>query len=188
MFMTVAVFPVKTPKRAYDSGNDFKIDVSPLASRPCKAYCVPEISCMGHAINVILERGKSKSKRAAEQIRRMIDESGGSLLFSAASECQELKVSLSLVSRQFKKLYQVTIRRYSRDVRMKNAEKLLKESKNLNIDETARVFGYSFTSAFSRCFQRTLGTPPKRYQMQYGATVQRETGEEAPKAGVESDV
>jgi len=59
---------------------------------------------------------------------------------------------------------------------MKAAEKLLKESKNLNIDETARIFGYSFTSAFSRCFQQTFGRRPKRYQMQHGITAPWKTG------------
>ena len=55
---------------------------------------------------------------------------------------------------------------------MKTAEKLLKESKNLNIDEMARVFGYSFTSAFSRCFHQVFGKRPKRYQMQRETAVQ----------------
>jgi len=58
---------------------------------------------------------------------------------------------------------------------MKTAEKLLKESKGLNIDEMARIFGYSFTSAFSRCFQKTFGKRPKRYQMQRGSSVEWNT-------------
>jgi transcriptional regulator GlxA family with amidase domain len=49
---------------------------------------------------------------------------------------------------------------------MKTAEKLLKESKGLNIGEMARIFGYRFTSAFSRCLQQTFGKRPKRFQMQ----------------------
>ena len=133
-------------------------------------YSTPEVLCVGYAVDVILAKAQCESTLAAKRIRQLIDESGGSLSFSPASECQKLQVNLSLVSRQFKKLYQVTIRSYSRQVRMKTAEKLLKESKGLNIDETARIFGYSFTSAFSRCFQQTFGNRPKRYQMQQGSS------------------
>lgn len=144
-----------------------------------KTYCTPTLSCIGRALDIILARTDCKSKLAAERVRRMIEESGGSLSFSPSAECKRLQVSLSLVSRQFKKLYQVTIRSYARLVRMKAAEKLLTESKSLNIDEAARIFGYSFTSAFSRCFQQTFGRRPKRYQMQHGSTRESETGAQA---------
>lgn len=141
----------------------------PQAKQP---YRAPQLFCVGNAVNVILARAECRSRQVAERVRHMIDESSGSLSFSPAGECQKFQVSLSLVSRQFKKIYRVTIRSYARNVRMKTAEKLLKESKNLNIDETARMFGYSFTSAFSRCFQQTFGKRPKRFQMQNGNSLE----------------
>jgi AraC-like DNA-binding protein len=61
---------------------------------------------------------------------------------------------------------------------MKTAEKLLRESKSLNVDEAARALGYSFTSAFSRCFQNTFGKRPKRYQMQCGGNSEWVTAQE----------
>ena len=64
---------------------------------------------------------------------------------------------------------------------MMTAEKLLRESNNLNIDEAARALGYSFTSAFSRCFQNTFGKRPKRYQMQRAASAQQEIVDESIK-------
>src|SRR5437660_2374333 len=152
--------------------SDSRSDATRMAFRSAKAYGAPDLVCVGHALDLILGRAECKSRQAAERVRRMIDELGGTLSFSPASECQKLQVDLSLVSRQFKKLYQVTIRSYSRQVRMKTAEKLLKESKNLNIDEMARVFGYSFTSAFSRCFHQVFRKRPKRYQMQRETAVQ----------------
>lgn len=142
------------------------------------AYAPPQLFCVGSALEVILARAECKSRQVAERVRRMIDESNGSLSVSPAGECQKFQVSLSLVSRQFKKIYRVTIRSYARSVRMKTAEKLLKESKGLNIDETARIFGYSFTSAFSRCFQQTFGKRPKRFQMQNGNSLEWPTAEE----------
>ncbi|HKD50691.1 MAG TPA: helix-turn-helix domain-containing protein [Candidatus Acidoferrum sp.] len=143
-----------------------------------QAYSAPRLLWVGQALDVILARAECKSRQVAERVRRLIDESSGSLSFSPAGECQKLQVSLSLVSRQFKKIYQVTIRSYARNIRMKTAEKLLKESKGLNIDEMARIFGYSFTSAFSRCFQQTFGKRPKRFQMQHGSGLEWSTTEE----------
>jgi len=133
-------------------------------------YLPPELIFLGRAVDLILARIECESRQAAKTIRGLIDEFGGSLSFSPARECQKLQVDLSLVSKQFKKLYRVTIRSYSRQIRMKTAEGLLRESNHLNIDEMARIFGYSFTSAFSRSFQRSFGKRPKRYQMQCGSS------------------
>jgi len=138
-------------------------------------YLPPELLFLGRAVDLILARIECESRQAAKRIRRLIDEFDGNLSFSPAGECQKLQVDLSLVSRQFKKLYRVTMRSYSRQIRMKSAERLLRESNHLNVDEMARIFGYSFTSAFSRCFQRSFGKRPKRYQMQRGSSLQWQT-------------
>ena len=135
-------------------------------------YFPPEVLFLGRAVDLIFARIECESRQTAKQIRRLIDEFGGSLSFSPARECLALQVDLSLVSRQFKKLYRITMRNYSRQIRMKTAERLLRESNHLNVDEMARIFGYSFTSAFSRCFQQSFGKRPKRYQMQCGNSLQ----------------
>src|SRR6267378_522927 len=134
-------------------------------------YFRPELLFLGRAVDLILGRIECESRQAAKTIRRFIDEFGGSLSFSPARECQKLQVDLSLVSRQFKKLYRVTMRSYSRQIRMKTAERLLTEDCHLNVDEIARSFGYSFTSAFSRCFYRLFGSRPKPYQMRRGSNL-----------------
>lgn len=163
---------------ARDAKNGFgsRAPLEALSSR--QAYAPPQLLCIGRASGVILARAECKSRQVAERVRYLIDESSGSLSFSPAGECRKFQVSLSLVSRQFKKIYQVTIRSYARNIRMKTAEKLLKESKGLNIDEMARIFGYSFTSAFSRCFQQTFGKRPKRFQMQHGSSLEWPTKEQ----------
>jgi len=143
--------------------------------RSKQIYLPPKLLFLGHAVDLILARIECESRQAAKRIRRLIDEFGGNLSFSPARECQKLQVDLSLVSRQFKKLYRVTMRSYSQQIRMKAAEGILRESNHLNIDEMARIFGYSFTSAFSRCFQRNFGKRPKRYQMQHGSSLRLDT-------------
>jgi AraC-like DNA-binding protein len=164
---------------AHHAKDDLGSRAPQKASHSRQAYRAPQLFYVGRAFDVILARADCKSRQVAERVRHLIDESSGSLSFGPADECQKLQVSLSLVSRQFKKLYRVTIRSYARNVRMKTAEKLLKESKGLNIDEMARIFGYSFTSAFSRCFQQTFGKRPKRFQMQCGSNVEWATTEQA---------
>jgi AraC-like DNA-binding protein len=147
-------------------------------SRSQPSYHRPELFLLGRATDLIMERAVCRSGQLAARIRRLIDESRGNLSFSPAKECEKFQISLSLVSRQFKKLYRVTMRAYSRQVRMETADKLLRESKNLNVDEAARALGYSFTSAFSRCFQNTFGKRPKRYQMQCGGNSEWVTAQE----------
>ena len=149
-------------------------------SRSQPSYHGPELFLLGWATDLILEKAVCRSRQVAARIRQLIDESGGSLSCSPAKECEKFQISLSLVSRQFKKLYRVTMRTYARRVRMKTAEKLLRESKNLNVDEAARALGYSFTSAFSRCFQNTFGKRPKRFQMQGGGNSEWVAAQENP--------
>lgn len=84
-------------------------------------------------------------------------------------------VNLSITSRQFKRLYRVTMRGYSCQVRLRKAETLLKDSNRLNINKTAGILGHSFSSAFSRCFQQTVGKRPKRYQTQRHGAFQQQT-------------
>jgi|SRR5439155_11501170 len=142
-------------------------------------YRPPELFFLGYAASLILAHSDCDSKQAARRVRRLIDECGGSLSFSPAKECQRLQLDLSLVSRQFKKLYCVTMRSYSRQIRMQTAKRLLNESNHLNIDEMARIFGYRFTSAFSRCFQRSFGKRPKRYQMERASSLQWQSMQES---------
>lgn len=151
-------------------GSFFEFRVTDNPERPKQTYRPPEVFLLGYAGDLIFGRIDCESKLAAKRMRRLIDEFGGNLSFSPASECRKLQVGLPLVSRQFKKLYRVTMRSYAWQVRMKKAERLLKEFRNLNIDEISRVVGYSFTSAFSRCFQRKFGERPKRYQMRRGSS------------------
>jgi AraC-like DNA-binding protein len=116
---------------------------------------------------------KSKSKQAARSIRKLIQETRGSLSFSPTKECRRLRMSLPLVSRQFKKLYGVGIRSYSRKIRMKTTAQLLMRRKRLRVDEVARILGYRFTPGFSRCFQTAFRQRPKQYQMRHGRLTPR---------------
>src|SRR6266704_4191094 len=120
-----------------------RLDWSPTRKYECtkQIYLPPELLFLGHAVDLILARIECQSRQVAKRIRRLIDEYDGGLSFSPTRECQKLQVDLSLVSRQFKKLYRVTIRSYLRQVRMKTAEELLRESDHLNIDEIAGIFG-----------------------------------------------
>lgn len=161
----------------FDRGSFSELHAKHNSERSKQFYRTPESFFLGYAADLILERIECRSKQVAKRVRQLIDEFDGSLSFSPARECQKLQVDLPLVSRQFKKLYRITMRSYSRQVRMRKAERLLKESNRFNIDEIARIFGYSFTSAFSRCFQRKFGKRPKHFQMQRGSSLQWQTAQ-----------
>jgi AraC-like DNA-binding protein len=163
MTTSLVISAFEWPQSAVASFSELPTTPNDECSR--QIYFPPELLFLGRAVDLILARIECESKQAAKRVRRLIDEFNGSLSFSPAKECEKLQVDLPLVSRQFKNLYHVTIRSYSRQIRMKTAERLLRESNHLNVDEIARIFGYSFTSAFSRCFQLKFGKRPKYYQM-----------------------
>src|SRR6266576_2221329 len=77
-----------------------------------QTYSTPELVFLGRAVDLILARIECASVQAAKRIRRLIDESAGSLTFSPTKECQKVQIDLSLVSKQFKKLFRVTMRSY----------------------------------------------------------------------------
>jgi methylphosphotriester-DNA--protein-cysteine methyltransferase len=110
---------------------------------------------------------KTTSTKAAKSIRKLIEETRGSLSFSPMKECRRLRIDLPLVSREFKKLFGVGIRSYSRKIRMKTAAQLLIR-KRLRVDEVARILGYRFTPGFSRCFQQVFRQRPRKYQLRHG--------------------
>src|SRR6267154_4392747 len=124
------------PPSAVESSSELPATRNDECSK--QTYFPPELLFLGRAVDLILARIECKSRQAAKKVRRLIDEFGGSLSFSPTRECQKLQVDLSLASRQFKKLYRVTMRSYSRQIRMKSAERLLRESDHLNVDEMAR--------------------------------------------------
>ena len=148
-------------------------NVFSLLSRCCEhtrrpgpsEYCAPELICIGDASSLIQSSSERPSKSVAKKLRALIRESNGALFLSAKEECQKLGVSLSMVSREFKKAYRIGIRSYARRMRMRQAGELLTTHKHLNVDEVSRMLGYKFTPAFSRCFQEAFGQRPKEYQM-----------------------
>src|SRR5882724_9369131 len=103
------------PKMAMACFAAFSATSDDRQSKPL--YCSPHLLLQGPAVDLILGRLEPQSKRAAKRVRQLIQDSGGSLTFSATEECNKLQVDLPLVSKQFKKLYQMTIRAYSRQVR-----------------------------------------------------------------------
>src|SRR5437879_7248823 len=143
---------------------------------PKASYSRPELLYLGHAMELIRGRTDCASKQVAKRIHQLIENSGGSLSCSPAKECRTLQVDLSLVSKQFRKLYRVTIRAYARQIRMRTAEKLLRDAKRLNVDETARTVGYSFISDFSRYYVNDFVKWLNRIELQFVSGHVQSTG------------
>ena len=58
---------------------------------------------------------------------------------------------------------QNTIDKYIRDIRIKQAQKLL-DQRETQIAEIAERTGFSSPAVFSRCFRREVGLSPSEYQ------------------------
>ncbi len=81
---------------------------------------------------------------------------------------RELNISSSHAKNTFKKYTGITIFDYLFEKRMKEAEKLLRET-DLHIYQIAEKVGYKSKAYFSTAFQKYTGTTPNEYRKERGA-------------------
>ena len=81
---------------------------------------------------------------------------------------KHLYVSLAHASRLFKKLVGKTFSDYVREVRLRHACRLLKET-SLSVEEIVGKCGLCDVPTFYRIFKKQFNTTPKQYRIQYGA-------------------
>ena len=94
-------------------------------------------------------------------IRRRID-SGFSDCLSLEQLAKEAGMSVSRLTRGFRKLSGMSVHSYIIDKRLEHAALLLAEGR-LNVSQTALACGYSNMSHFSSAFKKKYGVLPKEY-------------------------
>jgi len=112
------------------------------------------------------ERLQVKTKRpiteAVQYIRIHYAES-----LSQADVAEACSISTAYLSRLFKEEMQVGFQDFLTQVRIENAEKLLRET-NLSIREIAAAVGYPDEKYFSKLYRKTTGIKPSEYRKLYG--------------------
>ena len=83
--------------------------------------------------------------------------------FEITDLLKELNISRTTLTRKLKAETQLNPSSFIRDIRLKNAVKLL-GNKQFNIDEIAHYVGFNSSSYFLRSFKKVYGVSPKEYR------------------------
>ena len=110
-------------------------------------------------MNSLLQGGKLSILERAEMI---IEKNIQNPQFDIEFIAIELNLSKSTLHRKLKSNANQSISEFIRDIRLKNAIKLLKDKK-YNMDEIGYFVGFNSTSYFMRSFKKKYGQTPKEY-------------------------
>lgn len=94
-----------------------------------------------------------------DQMTAVIEENLSNEQFGVAELSDALNMSRSNLLRKVRKLTQLSVSQFIRQVRLKRSMGLLQNS-SLNISEIAYQVGFSSTSYFIKCFREQYGYPP----------------------------
>ncbi|NRB49951.1 MAG: response regulator [Saprospiraceae bacterium] len=99
---------------------------------------------------------------------RIIEKNLQNSTFSPKDLAQELKISRSTLYRKIKQTSDENSSEFIRNVRLRQAIKLMKTG-NYNLNEIGFIVGFNSTSYFNRSFKKKYGMTPKEYlkQLQY---------------------
>lgn len=98
-------------------------------------------------------------KELAEEIKNTIEQDAG----RKTVDLHRVGVSERRSSTVFREMYDITPKRYRDQVRLKRAEKLLKET-DKKITDIAYLSGYQSIATFNRMFKQETGQTPSGYR------------------------
>lgn len=85
----------------------------------------------------------------------------------------EVGISRVHLYRKLKELTNQSTRDFIRNIRLKQAEILLKSEKNYNMSEIAQLVGFNNTTYFSNAFKELYGVSPSKYMELFVVTINR---------------
>ena len=93
------------------------------------------------------------------KIKEIIEENISNEQFGVSELAREIGMSRSNLLRKIKKLTKISVSRFIRQVRLKDAMEMLRQT-SLNVSEVSYKVGFSSTSYFIKCFRDYYGYPP----------------------------
>jgi signal transduction histidine kinase/ligand-binding sensor domain-containing protein/DNA-binding response OmpR family regulator len=114
---------------------------------------------------VDVEAGASPDQRLLDRLMKVINANIGNPDFTVEMLASEAGISRVHLHRKLKELTNQTTRDFIRNLRLKQAARLLAIGHD-NISEISERVGFSNVSIFSRAFKETYGISPKAYREQ----------------------
>ena len=109
------------------------------------------------------------------RITAIIEENITNEQFGVSELAREIGMSRSNLLRKIKKLTNLSVSQFIRQVRLKNAMEMLKEN-SANVSEVSYRVGFSSTSYFIKCFREFYGYPPGEVGKQRGNQAEPDKG------------
>ena len=135
---------------------DVVIDEAFLRKEPIETNIVYKLLC-----NRLYE--KSKKTHSVIEVQKYIDKNYSNESLSISKIAEQLEMSQNYIVRLFKKETGMTFSDYLTNTRIRNAIMLMRD-KTLDIEDIAKLVGYSTKSYFSSIFKKNVGISPVDYK------------------------
>lgn len=116
-----------------------------------------------HKVTALCGLEKHHASGRMDQVKTYIDQYYHDPDLNVSDLSLRFDISLSYLSRTFKKVMGQGINDYIHLVRIQNAQRLLSETE-LSIGQVAQQVGYSSSNAFIRAYRNAQGVPPGAYR------------------------
>jgi len=108
-------------------------------------------------------RSTRRSQRIQDDVHRYIEENYADDNLSLNMLACHFGITANYLSGMFKKMFGMNFSAFLEQVRMRHAQRLLKDT-TLTIDDVALKTGYTNSDSFRRAFKRTFGVNPTQYR------------------------
>lgn len=113
--------------------------------------------------NIEVAQPQSADEKLMQKVLKVINKNLNNPDLNAEMIAAEVGISRVHLYRKLKELTNQSTRDFIRNIRLKQAEILLKSEKNYNMSEIAQLVGFNNTTYFSNAFKELYGVSPSKY-------------------------
>ena len=113
--------------------------------------------------NIEVAQPQSADEKLMQKVLKAINKNLNNPDLNAEMIASEVGISRVHLYRKLKELTNQSTRDFIRNIRLKQAEILLKSEKNYNMSEIAQLVGFNNTTYFSNAFKELYGVSPSKY-------------------------
>lgn len=113
--------------------------------------------------NIEVAQPQSADEKLMQKVLKAINKNLNNPDLNAEMIAAEVGISRVHLYRKLKELTNQSTRDFIRNIRLKQAEILLKSEKNYNMSEIAQLVGFNNTTYFSNAFKELYGVSPSKY-------------------------
>ena len=137
----------------------YRLHAEAMSLKLLSSYIAELRECPQHANSRLTTRAKDRLRM--QQVKCHVEENYRQDI-KIEDLCRLVGLNRRKLTRRFKQEFQLTIREFHQQVRMKIARVLLREMGG-SVAEVAKRTGYAYSGNFAKAFQKVVGVSPKEY-------------------------